>query len=302
MPRKPKIEEPKIEDPKPEDVTKPDETVKAEPTAEDVPQAEDPTIALTEALAKAERARDFFRGELNRIKTSLGRGEDPFDHGAITTSRLPDPAVTAKLEAQAKEIADLRGKLGVKTPPPSTPASVSPAPQRPVPTATPTPPSRPLGALQAASGVFVLGDAQSVDTHWRNNQVTRSRLGVDFKGPNAEYLSKRSQSPERVTLSDGTIRVLCGNQQMAAGIEHGAKQWMATHEADLPTEQRTSVAVRALDSSSVLCLDAARAQGAGFVTDSGATPWFAVQAPNGVEVGVQESSGRITAIILRIRP
>lgn len=133
-----------------------------------------------------------------------------------------------------------------------------------------------IGTLRIVNGVLALSDTHYLDQTWRTaGQTQTSRIAVDFCGPHAEYLARRTQLPVE-KLGDGTLRIHVQAQPQAAHFVAQANQWLA-REASTDAEP-TTARVSVLAATGLRCHDAVRGVPAAVVAEDGAPAFLAVAA------------------------
>jgi hypothetical protein len=123
----------------------------------------------------------------------------------------------------------------------------------------PSPEPEVLGTILVHENV-VIGDTFYFDQKWKTANNVRSRIAVDFKGPNAKYLANRGTPVKPVVLADGTYRIIVPTLPQARGLAHSAKLWMGQNE-----DTETVVTSIPLQATALQGKDAAREGGAGIV-------------------------------------
>jgi hypothetical protein len=189
----------------------------------------------------------------------------------------------AALDNKGEEVADLKAELEdalAKEPAPA------PAPAAPVES------WQHIGALHAVDGIVMFGDSHFFDQQWLTDASARSAYAIDFKGPEAAYLSSRQKHLSVEVLADGTHRIVSPDRTQARSLQSSAKKWMAANDGT------TEVSVRPIKASALGGKDVTRENGAGIMKVGGKAA-FAAFAKMGVVVSVQtDEAGNVKAIKL----
>ena len=153
-----------------------------------------------------------------------------------------------------------------------------------------------IGTLDSKSGVVCIGDASVYNEGWITRTTASSKWAVDYSGAHADYLASRagSYALDRVTLADGTVRVLVPHAQAAAIVHEQAKSLVQRERWD------DKVITHPVSMSMHRAIDACREKGVG-VVNAGAFSFGATQLGERVQlVELRDKDGQL--LELRIRP
>ena len=150
-----------------------------------------------------------------------------------------------------------------------------------------------LGTIRSITGAFMIADSQAITERWAAAGSSSGAWVVDIRGEQAKYLSGRD-GYSRETLSDGTERVFCTDQQQAVSaresVQHvcGSKGWLGV-----------TTIVAPIRASITRARDVSRECGAGLVD----TEFAAFLSTGPVEIRtVKGKDGKVREIRLTLAP
>lgn len=115
-----------------------------------------------------------------------------------------------------------------------------------------------MPGLTSPNGLIVIASTSVLDEAW--GATPNRPWGVDFSGPNAEYLSGRQKQFAHTILADGTHRLTAPNKVQAKFLCDDAHKLMSR---DTPRFAEDTVKATSLGAPSTMAHDATRGEGLG---------------------------------------